>query len=80
MWPHIKETEAKGRLTKNSLNQAEENLRESKDRYESGLEKLSDLLEAQAMWQKARSEMISANSAYKIAETSYLKAAGRIEN
>ena len=45
-----------------------------------GLEKLSDLLEAQAMWQKARSEMISANSAYKIAETSYLKAAGRIEN
>ena len=63
MWPHIKETEAKGRLTKNSLNQAEENLRESKDRYESGLEKLSDLLEAQAMWQKAISEIISANSA-----------------
>ena len=74
------EAEARVRLTKNSLNQAEENLRESRDRYQLGLEKLSDLLEAQAMWQKARSEMISANSAYKIAETSYLKAAGRIEN
>lgn len=73
------ESEARMVLTKRSLNQAEENLRESGDRYESGLETLSNLMEAQAMWQQAHSEVISANSAYKIAETAYLKAAGRLE-
>jgi outer membrane protein TolC len=73
------ESEARVVLTKRSLNQAEENLRESGDRYESGLETLSNLMEAQAMWQQAHSEVISANSAYKIAETAYLKAAGRLE-
>lgn len=73
------ESEARVRLTKRSLNQAEENLRESGDRYESGLESLSNLMEAQTMWQQAHSEVISANSAYKIAETAYLKAAGRLE-
>lgn len=72
------ESEARMVLTKRSLNQAEENLRESSDRYESGLETLSNLMEAQAMWQQAHSEVISANSAYKIAETAYLKAAGRL--
>ena len=72
------ESEARVELTKRSLNQAEENLRESGDRYESGLETLSNLMEAQAMWQQAHSEVISANSAYKIAETAYLKAAGRL--
>jgi outer membrane protein TolC len=73
------ESEARVVLTKRSLNQAEENLRESGDRYESGLETLSNLMEAQAMWQQAQSEVIGANSAYKIAETAYLKAAGRLE-
>ena len=72
------ESEARVVLTKRSLNQAEENLRESGDRYESGLETLSNLMEAQAMWQQAHSEVIRANSAYKIAETAYLKAAGRL--
>lgn len=73
------ESEARVVLTQRSLNQAEENLRECGDRYESGLESLSNLMEAQAMWQQAHSEVISANSAYKIAETAYLKAAGRLE-
>lgn len=72
------ESEARVRLTKRSLNQAEENLRESSDRFESGLETLSNLMEAQAMWQQAHSELIRANSAFRIAETGYLKAAGRL--
>lgn len=73
------ESEARVMLTKRSLNQAEENLRESSDRFESGLETLSNLMEAQAMWQQAHSELIRANSAFRIAETGYLKAAGRLE-
>lgn len=70
------ESKARVMHTKRSLIQAEENLRESSDRYESGLETLSDLIEAQTMWQQANYELIRANSTSQISETRYLKVAG----
>ncbi|MFA7583448.1 MAG: TolC family protein [Proteiniphilum sp.] len=72
------ESKARVTLTTRSLAQAEENMRESSDRYETGMETLSDLLEAQTIWQQAHSELIQAKSAFQIAETRYLKAAGRL--
>mgnify|MGYP000847447828 FL=1 len=72
------ESEARVMLTSRSLGQAEENLRESRDRYETGLETLSGLLEAQTMWQQAHAEQVRARSAARISETRYLKAAGRL--
>ncbi|MDD3780299.1 MAG: TolC family protein, partial [Proteiniphilum sp.] len=72
------ESQAQVILTTRSLGQAEENLRESSDRYETGLETLSGLLEAQTMWQQAHAELVRARSAARIAETRYLKAAGRL--
>ena len=72
------ESEARVMLTSRSLGQAEENLRESRDRYETGLETLSGLLEAQTMWQQAHAEQVRARSASRISETRYLKAAGRL--
>lgn len=62
--------------TKLSLDQADENLRLSKNRYETGMELLSDYLEAQAQWQKAYATHISAKAELKKRETAYLIASG----
>jgi outer membrane protein TolC len=65
-------------LTERSFEQAEENLRVSRNQYEAGMETLADYLEAQTVWQKASSDMINAKAAMKCAETYYLKAAGEL--
>lgn len=48
------------------------------DRYKAGMETLSSLLEAQVMWQQAYTELVRASSSARVAETRYLKAAGRL--
>lgn len=66
------------RLTENSLEQAEENLRVSRDHYEAGMETLANYLEAQTSWQKASSDHVNARAALRLSETQYLKAAGML--
>jgi len=66
------ETDIAGR----SLEQAEENMRLSKKRYEVGLETLSDYLEAQALWQEAYQTKIDARFSAYITYLNYLKAVG----
>ncbi len=65
-------------LTTKSLEQAEENMKVSKDRFELGLETIASLLEAQTQWQKASADRIEAISDYKITRTKYLKASGNL--
>ena len=67
-------------IAENALLQAGENLRISNDNFEVGMEKLTDLLTAQTHWQEAYSELIDSNADYKIKETAYLKATGRLGN
>lgn len=66
------------RLTENSLAQAEENLRVSRDHHEAGMETLAGYLEAQTVWQKAYSDVVNAKAALRLSETQYLKAAGML--
>lgn len=54
--------------------QAKENLRMMRDRYDSGMCSLTDLLDAQS-----QSNMIEAQTQYKIHETEYLRVVGRLE-
>lgn len=63
-------------LTKTALKQAEENMRMSRDGYESGMENLSDYLESQAMWQKSMSDLVDARAGERLSYTNYLKCAG----
>lgn len=63
-------------LTQNSVNQATENMRVSKNFYESGMETIADYLEAQALWQKAMSDMIEAKAKQRLAYTTYQKCKG----
>ncbi|MFA9392648.1 MAG: TolC family protein [Prolixibacteraceae bacterium] len=66
-------------LADESLIAARENLKESNDNYELGMETLPNLLEAQAQWQQANSETIDAKTDYKLKETAYLKAIGELK-
>lgn len=75
---HVEDASARVVFTRKSLTQAGENLQVSKNRYEVGMETLTDYLEAQAQWQKAWSDWIDAKAELRLSETYYLKATGRL--
>ena len=65
-------------LTKISMEQAKENLETSQEQYNNGMERLVDLLEAQAQWQESQSDHIDAQANVKLMQTKYLKATGQL--
>lgn len=73
------EATLKVKLMENTLLQADENLRKSRDHYEEGMATLADYLEAQTLWQKASTDLINAKAALRLSYTYYLKAAGKLE-
>lgn len=62
-----------------ALQQAEENLRVTRNRYNESMATLTELLDAQSQWQQSYSNYIEAQSQYKIYETEYLRATGTLE-
>lgn len=66
------------RLTTRSLEQAQENMRVSQDRYKAGMETLTDYMEAQTVWQRTWMEHVEALIRLRLNETYYLKAAGKL--
>ena len=65
-------------LAQKSLAQTEENLRCSRSSYNLGTESLSDLLEAQTLWQQAYAKLANSRANLFVAATKYKKAAGRL--
>lgn len=61
-----------------AMKQANENLRVMTSKYDVQMAPLTDLLAAQAQWQESSSNLIEAKTQYKIYETDYLKAIGRL--
>ena len=59
--------------------QADENLRVMRQKYDNQLCTMTDLLDAQRQWQQARSNLIEAQTQLKIYETEYLRVTGRLE-
>jgi len=64
-------------LSEESLEQAEENLKASRDSYNNGLCGISDLLEAQALQQQAKNQVTDARAEYLVKRLNYLQATGR---
>lgn len=62
-----------------SLQQAEENLRLTNDRYKAGTIVGKDVQEAQAIWQQAYTTLIDAKIEYKINVAGYKKAIGALQ-
>ena len=59
--------------------QADENLRVMRRKYDNQMCTMTDLLDAQSQWQQARSNLIEAQTQQKIYETEYLRVTGRLE-
>lgn len=64
------------KMTEQSLSQAAENMKVTGDRYEVGLESVSNFLESQAQWQKVYSDFIDSKVEYMLAISRYQKASG----
>jgi outer membrane protein TolC len=63
-----------------AMNQAQENVRLTQDSFYEGLATTTELLDAQAFWQQAYSELIDAKINFKTSETSFLKSIGELGN
>lgn len=61
------------------VEQANENLRVTSNRYAASMAPLTELLDAQSQWQQAQSNLIEAQTQYKIYETEYLRVTGKLE-
>ena len=64
-------------IARNSIDQSEENLRLNEQYYKAGTSSMSDLLEAQQLFQQSRDKYAEAYSKYEISKTEYLQATGR---
>ncbi len=67
-------------MAKRNIEQAEESLSETKASFEVGLNTTSDLLSAQADWQKAKSKLITAIAEYKLRITTWDRVTGQLSS
>lgn len=72
----LDEASLEASLAVRSLSQADENLQLSRKQYEVGMESISDLLEAQTLWQQAYAAKVEAHCTRYLAHIKYLRAAG----
>ncbi len=70
------EAQAQVALMERTTEQAEENLRQSEKQYAAGMETISDTLEAQALWQKAMSDLVEAKAEQRMAYVRYCRCRG----
>lgn len=64
-------------IARQSMEQSEENLRLNNDYYRAGTTKMSDLMDAQTMYQQSRDKFVEAYAQYNVKRTEYLQATGR---
>ena len=75
---NFNEAQTKLHLCQNSLEQAKENMRLTRKQYDVGLEPLSELLDAQALWQKCSANLVEARCQLLLSQTKLRKAAGKL--
>lgn len=63
-------------LAQITLEQAEENLKQTNENFKEGIVKTTDVLEAQLLWQKAYNELIDAKSEFRMQESNLKKVLG----
>lgn len=75
----VREAVKQVEMTGSSLEQAKENLEMTRNNFKEGLVKTTDVLEAQAMWQKAYANKIDALTQLKMSKLALQKAIGKLE-
>ena len=76
-WNDMNDAYRKISIAMESIAQAEENLRLHNDYYRAGTATMSDLLEAQTLYQNSRSAYVEAYADYQIKKREYLQATGQ---
>lgn len=66
-------------ITERNMKQADENMRLARHQYDVGMEPLSQLLDAQAMWQQSSANYVNAKCQLQVAYTKLLKAQGNLK-
>ncbi len=72
----LNETLFQIKTSQSSIDQAKENLKVVNDNYKAGISSMSDLLEAQALYQDAQNQFSDAVCIYKVKKADYLYAVG----
>ena len=76
---NLEEANLECKLSEENLEQTTENLRLSRQAYDVGLEALSELLEAQSLWQQAHQSHVDAQFKLYLSYIEYKKAIGILE-
>ena len=76
-WNSLNEAYKQIEISKNSIVQSKENLRLQTDYYKAGTCTMSDLLEAQTMFQQSKDRFVENVTQYEIKKTEYLQSTGR---
>jgi outer membrane protein TolC len=71
LWDDVKDAYEQILLAHNSIEQSTENLRLNRNYYNAGMTTMSDLLDAQSMYQQSRDKLVDAYSDFKIKELEY---------
>ncbi|MCB5250165.1 MAG: TolC family protein [Candidatus Cloacimonadales bacterium] len=75
---HLHESQQKAILTQLNLEQTQENLEYCNDKFQQGILKSADVLDAQTLWQKAQSDHLDTLAELKINQIKYAKAIGEL--
>jgi len=74
----LNESVKKVQMAEENLKQAEENLKVTRNAFDEGKLKTSDVLEAQTLWQNAYSDLIDARMEYRLNITNLKKVTGTL--
>jgi len=78
-WTDMQESWQQIKIAEEAIGQAKENLKITTDNYHAGTIGISDLLEAQALFQNTCDNLTEARCAYKVKMAEYLKVTGNVK-
>lgn len=76
-WQDLNDAYKQYLLSEETRSQAAENLKVNEDSYKNGMTAVSDLLDAQALYQQTNDQLTEAKTGYKVKTINYLLATGR---
>ncbi len=76
-WNDLSDAYRQVEIARESIAQSEENLRLNTDYYQTGTATMSDLLDAQSLYQQSRDKYVQSFTDYEVKKREYLQATGR---
>jgi outer membrane protein TolC len=77
LWDEVTDAYRQIGIAHNSIEQSTENLRLNRDYYRAGMSKMSDLLDAQMLYQQSRDKWVEAYATFQLKKLEYRQATGQ---